>query len=135
MTREALTALADRFFAAVEAKDSAAATALYHPDVRVWHSRDEAETDLRQNREVLDLFFARVRDVRYEVVRRELFAGGFLQEHVVQGTLNDGTTFRLPVGFLCRVDEDGRIVRIAEYCDGARSPLRGVDQSGEGDAR
>jgi ketosteroid isomerase-like protein len=128
MTREALEALADRFFAAVEAKDTAAATALYDPAVRIWHSRDEAETGLQQNREVLDLFFSRVDTVRYRVVRREFFPGGFLQEHVVEGVLKDGASFRLPVGFLCRVDDEGRIVRIAEYCDGARSPLRGVDQ-------
>lgn len=121
-------AIADRFFAAVENGDLDAVTALYHPDIRVWHSRDEADTDLEQNAELLRMFFARVSNRRYEIVRRHVFDGGFVQEHVTHGTMADGSVMRLPVCFLCHIGEDGRITRIAEYLDSSKSPLSGVVQ-------
>lgn len=121
-------AIADRFFAAVEAGDLDTVTSLYHPDVRVWHSRDEADTDIEQSKALLRMFFSRVSDRRYEIVRRHVFDGGFVQEHVTHGTMADGSVMRLPVCFLCHLDDDGRITRIAEYLDSSRSPLRGVVQ-------
>ena len=126
---EQMEALANRFFAAVEAGDLDAITALYHPDVRIWHNRDEADTDIEQSKELLALFFDRVSDRRYEVKRRHTFEGGFVQEHVTHGMMQDGTKMRLPVCFLCHVDDDGRITRIAEYVDATKSPLKGLVQA------
>ncbi|RIA37952.1 ketosteroid isomerase-like protein [Hephaestia caeni] len=121
-------AIANRFFAAVEAGDLDAVVAMYAPDVRIWHSRDEADTDIEQSKELLQLFFSRVSNRRYEVVRRHVFDGGFVQEHVTHGTMADGSAMRLPVCFLCHLDATGRITRIAEYLDSSKSPLRGVVQ-------
>lgn len=123
-----LEVLANRFFAAIEAGDEATIVSMYHPDVRVWHVRDEADTDIEQSRELIRLFFKRVPDRRLELIRRHTFEGGFVQEHVVHGTLPDGSTLRLPVCFLCHVGADGRIRRIAEYFDAGKSPLKGVVQ-------
>lgn len=123
-----ILAIADSFFAAVEAGDLDAVTAHYHPDARIWHSRDEADTNVAQNRELLRMFFARVANRRYEIVRRHVFDGGFVQEHVVHGHFTDGSVMRVPVCFLCHIDGDGRITRIAEYLDSSKSPLRGVVQ-------
>ncbi len=120
--------IANRFFAAVEAGDLETVTSFYHPDVRIWHSRDEADTDIHQSRELLQLFFSRVSNRRYEIVRRHFFDGGFVQEHVTHGVMADGSAMRLPVCFLCHLDDDGRIVRIAEYLDSSKSPLRDVIQ-------
>ena len=123
-----IDALANRFFGALEARDVDAATAVYHPDIRVWHSRDEADTDIEQNREILRLFMGRVSDFRYDVIRRHVFNGGWVQEHVVHMTSLDGAKTRLPVCFIAHVDDDGRVTRIAEYLDSARSLLRDVVQ-------
>lgn len=120
--------LANRFFAAVEAGDLDAVVSMYHPDIRVWHARDEADTDIEQSKELLGLFFSRVSDRRYEIVRRHAFAGGFVQEHVVHGTMADGLRLRLPVCFLCHLDGEGRILRIAEYFNAGKSPLKDVVQ-------
>lgn len=125
---QAIEALANRFFAAVEAGDLETLTALYHPDVRIWHSRDEADTDLKQSQELLSLFFERVSDRRYEIVRRHTFDGGFVQEHITHGTMKDGSRMALPVCFICHVDSEGRITRIAEYFDATKSPLKGLEQ-------
>jgi ketosteroid isomerase-like protein len=121
-------AIANRFFAAVEAGDLDRVVSFYHPDIRIWHSRDEADTNIEQNKQLLRLFFDRVHDRRYEVIRRHVFDGGFVQEHIVHGTMADGSRVRLPVCFLCHLTEDGKIKRIAEYLDASKSPLRGVAQ-------
>lgn len=129
MLEEAETeAIANRFFAAAEKGDLDTVISMYHPDVRVWHSRDEADTDIEQSKELLQTFFARVSDRRYEVVRRHIFRGGFVQEHVTHGVMADGAVMRLPVCFLCHLDDAGRIIRIAEYLDSNKSPLKGVVQ-------
>lgn len=123
-----IEAMANRFFAAVEAGDLEAIVGIYHPDVRIWHSRDEADTNIEQSKQLLSAFFSRVSDRRYEIVRRHIFDGGFVQEHVVHGTMQDGTKMRLPVCFLCHVNDDGQITRIAEYLDSGKSPLRDIKQ-------
>ncbi|KCZ88862.1 nuclear transport factor 2 family protein [Hyphomonas johnsonii] len=128
MKKEQIEHIADQFFAAVESGDLDALVANYHPDVRIWHSRDEADTDIAQSKELLSVFFERVSERKYEILRREYFDGGFVQEHVVHGVMQDGSRFKLPVGFLCHVDENGLIRRIAEYCDSNKSPLRGLRQ-------
>ncbi len=128
MQSEQIEAIANRFFAAVEAGDLDTIIAMYHPDVRIWHARDEADTNATQSKELLQIFFSRVSSRRYEIVRRHFFEGGFVQEHIVHGTTADGSTLRLPVCFLCHLDDDGRIVRIAEYFNAAKSPLKGVVQ-------
>lgn len=123
-----IEAIANRFFAAVEAGDIEGIVSHYHPDVRIWHARDEADTDIAQSRELMKVFFARVPDRRYELLRRHTFDGGFVQEHIVHGTLPDGSILRLPVCFICHLDADGRILRIAEYFNAAKSPLKGIVQ-------
>ena len=128
LDHDRIETLAQGFFAAVEAGDLEAVVSFYHPDVRIWHCRDEADTDIEQSKDLLRTFFSRVADRRYEIVRRHIFDGGFVQEHVVHGTMADGSTMRLPVCFLCHVTDDGRIIRIAEYLDASRSPLRDVVQ-------
>lgn len=122
----AMQALADRFFDAVGRGDLDAGAACYAPQVMVWHSRDEAWTDLAQNLELIGLFFEQMPDWRYEIERRFYTPDGFVQQHVVHGTGN-GRTIRLPVCFVAMV-ENGLIVRMWEYFNAAGSPLAGVVQ-------
>jgi len=128
-TRQQVDALADRFFGAVEQGDIETFVSCYNPDARIWHSRDEADTDIAQNREMQEMFKARVSNRRFEIVRRHVFDGGFVQEHVVHGTMPDGSTMRLPVLLIANLDDEGRFKRIAEYFDSARSPLKGLVQN------
>lgn len=124
-----LEALANRFFAAVEAGDLDGIVACYNPGIRVWHARDEADTDIEQSKELLRLFIQRVSDRRYEIIRRHFFEGGWVQEHITHGRMNaDGSVMRLPVCFIAHVDDQGKILRIAEYFNAAKSPLKDVVQ-------
>lgn len=120
--------MANRFFGAIEKGSLEDVISHYHPDVRIWHSRDEADTDVEQSKQLLTAFIERVPERRYEIVRRHIFDGGFVQEHVVHGTMADGSKMRLPVCFLCHVDDNGKITRIAEYLDSGKSPMRDIKQ-------
>lgn len=119
---------ANRFFAAVESGDIETIKSMYDPDIRIWHSRDEANTDMKQSIELLTMFFERVSDRRYEVLARHYHDDGFVQEHVTHGKMKDGQPMRIPVCFLCTFSKDGKFLRIAEYCDSAKSPLKDVVQ-------
>ena len=69
MERDQIEDVAKLFFAAVESGDLDALVANYHPDVRIWHSRDEADTDIAQSKELLSVFFERVSERKYEILR------------------------------------------------------------------
>ena len=59
-----------------------------------------------------------VENFRYEEAVRSATETGFVEEHVVRGTLPDGSEMNLAV---CVVGEvvDGKIVRLREYVDSA----------------
>ncbi len=116
-----ITALAQRFFAALEAGDKEAVAACYAPHVGIWHNTDRMVQTREENLAVLDGFFAVVRDRRYEDVRLVAFPGGFVQQHRLTGTLPDGGTLDWPACIICQV-EDGKIVRLDEYMDSAGTP-------------
>ena len=68
--------------------------------------------------------FARLRslvpDLRMEAVRRRGIAGGFVEQHVLTGTMPDGATLRVAGCFIGSV-EQGRITRLEEYVDGTQA--------------
>ena len=129
-TMAAMVALADRFFNAVENGDIEAVKACYSPDLRAWHSRDEAWTDISQNLELIQNFFSRVPDFHFEIERRFYTEEGFVQQHVVHGHVGDDL-IRLPVCFVALVT-DGYIVKLWEYFDSGKSPMKGVVQEHAG---
>ena len=115
--------LADRFFKAIEAGDVETVRALYHPDVVIWHNYDGiARRDRGDSREdnlkVLAGLPKRISGARYDVWYREVTETGFVQQHVLRGTMPNGKPFELPACIVCRV-EDGRITRLDEYVDPA----------------
>jgi ketosteroid isomerase-like protein len=57
-------------------------------------------------------------DRRYDVTRRQVIDGGFLQEHVLRGTAPGGQVVAMPACIIATV-VDGRITRIHEYLDPA----------------
>lgn len=114
----AVLALADRFFAAIEAGDMAAIDAIYAPDATVWHNHDGKFESRERNRRTLDFLCRTLSNRRYDVSRRYEVPGGFAQEHTLTGTLPDGSTFALPAAIFADV-KAGRIAAIREYSDGA----------------
>lgn len=113
-------ALADRFFRAIEAGDIAAVESIYAPDAVIWHNNDRKDQTVAQNLRTLSFVAKTLAERRYTVVSRTATSDGFAQEHVLTGTLPDGTKFSLPAAIFVTV-KDGRISHLREYLDGAEA--------------
>ncbi|WP_063006818.1 nuclear transport factor 2 family protein [Nocardia kruczakiae] len=124
--------LADRFFAAVSAGDTAALTALYAPEARIWHNDTNIEETVADNLRVLRWLSRTVENLRYEDIRRYVLPDGFAQQHVVRGHLPGHGELEVPASLFVRV-RDGHITRIDEYVDSAATqPLREVSVASGG---
>jgi len=118
MTAAEIDDLAGRLFAAIERGDIDAVARCYQPDVAVWHSPSGREQTREQNLALLSLLSRCCSDWRYEDVRREIFADGFVQQHVLRLRNARGVPVEIPVCIVVRL-RDGAIARIDEYLDGA----------------
>jgi ketosteroid isomerase-like protein len=118
----AVLKFADAFIAAIERGDVEAAKACYAPGAVIWHNFDNAEQSVDDNMKVLAWFARKLTDRHYRIVRREVLADGFLQQHVMEATLPDGRPFRMPACCVIRM-KDGLITRLDEYLDSAQSAV------------
>ena len=113
-----MTEVADRLFTAIEAGDLDEVRALYAPDAVIWHNTDGAEQTVEQNLRVLRWVVDHLADRRYEEVRRSPTPTGFVQQHVLRCTRDDGTRVEVPACLVVTC-AGGRIVRLEEYLDSA----------------
>ena len=119
MTDDEMRAFAQRFFDAIEQGDIATMQGSFAGDAAIWHNTDEAIVTPAQTAQTLTGMVARIRDRAYADRRVNVFPGGFVQQHVLEGVrTHDGERVRLPCAIVCRV-EDGRITRLDEYFDSA----------------
>lgn len=115
----ALASVADRLFSAIEAGDVSAVAAMWSDDVAVWHAGDKRPSDKARAIRVIEWFVDATADRRYDVLDRQFFSGGFVQQHALQGATRCGAPYSLRVGIIIRVGRDGLITRIDEYFDPA----------------
>ena len=115
---EAIRALAQRFFDAVEAGDIEQVLACYAPDAVIWHNSDQAEQSREENGATLTAFARAIPQRAYANRRLHVFEGGFVQQHDLQGVRRDGARVSLVACIVCRV-ADGKITRLDEYFDSA----------------
>jgi uncharacterized protein len=118
-------ALAERFFTAIEASDVETLREIYHPDCIIWHSSDPLEKrstgqGVAENLHALATLQDRVIGATFEVLQREATETGFLQQHILRGSMPNGEPFIMPTSMICVVEE-GRITRLDEYFDSAAS--------------
>jgi uncharacterized protein len=118
MTDDVTLDLAERMFRAIEQGDLAALRDCYDPGIVVWANFDGKEQNLDQSMRLLGWLCTKLGDRQYDVQRREIIAGGFLQEHTLRGVAPDGTTIAMPACIIATV-AGGRITRIHEYLDPA----------------
>ena len=118
----AIEELATRFFSAISAGDTDAIQAIYAADAKIWHNTDGLEQGVTDNLKVLRWVHRNLREWRYEEVRRHVFAGGFVQQHVARGIAPSGKEIELPACIIGLV-EGGHITRIDEYIDSATVAL------------
>lgn len=116
MTDDETLALADRMFRAIEQGDLDALRACYAPSFVAWTNFDDREADIEASLRTVGWLCTKLANRRYDVRRREIVAGGFLQEHVLRGTAPDGTDIAMPAAIVASV-EDGAITRVHEYLD------------------
>ena len=117
---EDILALADRVVAAIEKRDVDTVRACYAPDARIWHNNDGKVQSVDDNIKGVHWIHKVLSGVRYDVKQRTALPGGFLQEHVLRGTLPDGTAFAMPACVICKV-EGGVITALDEYLDSAHT--------------
>jgi len=125
MTNEnEMNVLADRITRAYEQNDIDAIAACYAPDARIWHNFDGVEQTVEDQLNATRWLNERLKNLKYEIVSRHSFDGGYVQQYVVHGTLaNGGEAFRMPACMNVTV-HDGRIARLEEYLDSAHlTPL------------
>ncbi|MGL4542954.1 MAG: nuclear transport factor 2 family protein [Polymorphobacter sp.] len=126
MTEAETLALAEKFLGAIESGDTATVRACYAPDAEIWHNNDGVTQSVEQNMAVLEWFIAKLPDRHYRLVRRVALPDGFLQQHVLEATLPDGTRWEMPACVIVRI-ANGRITRLDEYLDSAHTKaLRGL---------
>jgi ketosteroid isomerase-like protein len=110
-------ALAWELMSAVNSGDGERLLAVYHEDVRIWHTFDGIEQTREENVRTLLWMFANIGGVRYEDIRVSATEDGFVAQFVMRG---DAPAFEAP----CMVRawcSDGRISRLEEYVDSAHT--------------
>jgi ketosteroid isomerase-like protein len=116
--------VADRLFASISAGDTEAVAALWSDDVAVWHSGDERDNDKTRALKVIRWYVGATTYRHYEVLDRQVFDGGFVQQHILHSRTGRGEDVALRVCLVVKIGDDGLIRRIDEYLDPAElAPL------------
>jgi ketosteroid isomerase-like protein len=123
---DATVALADRLFSAMEAGDVDAVAATWADDVTVWHTLGGETRGKSAALAMIKYMVSNSSARRYELISRHPFDGGFVQQHVLEGTARNGKHFSARVALIVGIGSDGRITRMDEYVDpAALAPLLG----------
>ena len=122
---QAVADVADRLFGAIERGDTALVEELWDDDIVVWKVADR-DRDRERALRVIAWFVDRTTDRRYEVLDRQFFDGGFVQQHILHADGRSGGSISMRVGIVIKVGANGLIRRIDEYFDPAEiAPLLG----------
>ena len=120
--------VAERFFTTIERGDGEALAALWADDVVVWRQGGGRERDKPRGLKVIEWFVEATADRRYEILDRQVFDGGFVQQHNVHASARGGTPLTFRACLVVKVGADGLITRIDEYLDPA--DLAALTQAG-----
>ncbi|HWK49777.1 MAG TPA: nuclear transport factor 2 family protein [Steroidobacter sp.] len=122
MSPREIEALAERLFTAIAVGDADTVAACYHPDVQIWHNHSGRVQGLDENLKMLRWLNRTITGFKYDAVERTCFEGGFVQRHVLRGTVVD-QTIEAPTCMVGQV-RDGKVFRLHEYMDSAHiAPL------------
>jgi ketosteroid isomerase-like protein len=117
--RSTVADVAQRLFAAIEGGDADAVAALWDEDVLVWKSAEPQEQVKTRALRVIFWFMDATTERRYEILDRQFFDGGFVQQHVLHATGQNGGSISMRVCIVIKVGANGLISRIDEYFDPA----------------
>jgi len=120
---EATADVADRLFDAIENSDIALLQEMWNDDIVVWKVADR-ERDKERALRVISWFVNATTDRRYEILDRQLFDGGFVQQHILHANGRNGGSISMRVCIVIKLGANGLISRIDEYFDPAEmAPL------------
>jgi ketosteroid isomerase-like protein len=108
--------LCDRFFDALEQRDYDTVEACYAPEIVIWHSHDQLYESRESNLAMLKRGMQTNPKTRYKNRRVRAFEGGFVQQHTIYVTYENGFVGEMDVCFIGYV-RDGKLSRIYEYFD------------------
>jgi ketosteroid isomerase-like protein len=111
------TDVADRLFAAIERGDTAAVRRMWSEDIAVWKSAEPEDQAKERALKVISWFIDTTTERRYEIIDRQFFDGGFVQQHILHATGRNGGSISMRVCIVIKVGADGLINRIDEYFD------------------
>ena len=118
--------LADELFAAIERGDEARIDELFADDIAVWRAGARRDDDKVRALKVLHWFIDVTTQRRYEILDRQLFQDGFVQQHILHAAGRNGGSIALRVCIVIKVGVNALISRIDEYFDPADlAPLMG----------
>ncbi|MFY9920291.1 MAG: nuclear transport factor 2 family protein [Mycobacterium sp.] len=117
--RSTVADVAERLFAAIENGDAAAVEALWDDEVLVWKSAEPFDQVKDRALRVIFWFMDTTTERRYEILDRQYFDGGFVQQHVLHATGRNGGSISMRVCIVIKVGANGLISRIDEYFDPA----------------
>ena len=116
---EAVADLADDLFAAIERGDEPQLDALFADDIAVWRAGAQRDDDKGRAMKVLRWFIRVTAERSYEILDRQLFPDGFVQQHILHATGTGGGLIALRVCIVIKVNADNLVNRIDEYFDPA----------------
>jgi ketosteroid isomerase-like protein len=115
--------VADRLFDAIESSDIAMVQQLWNEDVVVWKVADR-DRDRDRALRVIKWFINTTTDRHYEILDRQFFDGGFVQQHILHANGRNGGSISMRVCIVIKLGTNGLISRIDEYFDPAEmAPL------------
>lgn len=109
--------VADQLFAAIENSDRAAVGRLWSDGIAVWRVGASRDNDKVRALRVIDWFITATTQRRYQILDRQLFEGGFVQQHILHATGHTGESIALRVCIVIKLGANGLISRIDEYFD------------------
>jgi ketosteroid isomerase-like protein len=120
---DAIVDVADRLFAAIENSDIAMVDQIWNDDVAVWKVADRDRNKAGAMR-VISWFINTTTNRRYEILDRQLFEGGFVQQHILHANGRNGGSIAMRVCIVIKLGANGLVSRIDEYFDPAEiAPL------------
>jgi ketosteroid isomerase-like protein len=123
-SQQVIAEVADQLFAAIERSDETTLRQLFDDDIAVWRVGARRDNDKERALKVLRWFIDVSTQRRYEIVDRQLFPDGFVQQHILHATGRNGGSIALRVCIVIKLGINGLISRIDEYFDPAElAPL------------
>jgi ketosteroid isomerase-like protein len=108
---------ADRLFGAIERGEYETVDGMWADDVTVWHSGDSRDNDRVRALKVIRWFIDVTTTRGYEILDRQVFDGGFVQQHILRASGADEVSIEMRVCIVVKVNAEGLITRIDEYFD------------------